>query len=242
MNVWGFRVRPPSLDRALAAFLPARGLTGRSEKRLFDRTIAPGQCVVDVGANQGLYTLLFSRLVGPTGHVYALEPEPTLFAALEANVRRNSLTNVTALSLAAGSARSHGLLRCSRFNRGDNRMGVGVRGRTVAVEIAPLDEIVRARAVEFVKIDVQGYEPRVVQGMQRLIDDSPTMKVLFEFWPAGLARAGHTPGELLDLFLCRGFGIFDLAADGIRRLRDSEVAHLAGTGGSGYRNLLAARE
>jgi FkbM family methyltransferase len=197
---------------------------------------------VDVGANQGLYTLLFSRLVGPTGHVYALEPEPVLFAALEANCRINNTANVTPLRMAAGDTRSQGLLRCSRLNRGDNRLAADARGRAVAVKIVPLDEIVPAGPVSFVKIDVQGYEPRVVNGMRSLIDQSPAMKVLFEFWPAGLSQAGHTPAELLDFFLGRGFGISELSAGGLRKLRGSETAQLARAGGSGYRNLLAARD
>jgi hypothetical protein len=61
LNVWGFRVQPPTVDRALAAFLFRTGAMGRGERQLFERWIVPGTTVVDVGANQGCFTLLCSR-------------------------------------------------------------------------------------------------------------------------------------------------------------------------------------
>src|SRR5436309_2166812 len=78
MMVWGFRVHPPTLDRAAAAWLLNAGLMGAAEKRLFERSVERGHRVLDVGANQGLFTLLFSRLVGDEGHVFALEPDARL--------------------------------------------------------------------------------------------------------------------------------------------------------------------
>src|SRR5438874_622354 len=102
MNVWGFHIHPVKTDRAVAAWLLNAGLSSRAERRFFEASIAPGQFVVDVGANQGIFTLLFSRLVGRDGRVIALEPAPELFAVLDDNCRRNAADNVTRLSSAAG--------------------------------------------------------------------------------------------------------------------------------------------
>ena len=141
MNVWGARIHAPTLDRALAAWLLNAGLMGRAERRLFEGAITRGQLVVDVGANQGVFTLLFSRLVGPEGRVFALEPAPALFEALDQNCRANNAHNVTRLRAAAGETRSRGTLRCSRLNGGDNRLTDSLNGPSFPVEVMPLDDI-----------------------------------------------------------------------------------------------------
>lgn len=242
MNVWGFSVRPPNANRALAAGLLNAGLIGRSERRFLERTVRPGQTVVDVGANLGVFTLLLSRLVGPSGRVVALEPEPDLFRALDENCRRNGAHQVTRVRAAAGDRQSRGVLHCSRFNSGDNRLSGSWRGATIPVEIVTIDETVPHEPVGFVKIDVQGYELHVVRGMQALVDRSPALQVLFEFWPAGLGYAGSAPGDLLEFFLDRGFSLFELSGDGLRRVsRDDVLQSITGRAWS-WKNLLASRE
>ncbi|MSO55894.1 MAG: FkbM family methyltransferase [Acidobacteria bacterium] len=242
MNVWGAQVRPPTMDRALAAWLLNAGFMGRAERRFFEKAVTPGQTVVDVGANQCVFTLLFSRLVGPDGRVFALEPAPALFGALDKNCRINAANNVTRLPIAAGETRSQGVLHCSRFNGGDNRLTDSLKGPTVPVEIVPLDEFLPPDQVSLVKIDVQGYELNVVKGMQAIMDRSPAIKVFFEYWPSGLGYAGCTPGELLDFFIDRRFSLFELSRAGLRKLQGHDVARSTKAGDWSWRNLLAARE
>jgi FkbM family methyltransferase len=242
MRVWGAEVRPPNLDRALAAWLMNIGLMGASERRLFERSIAPGQVVVDVGANQGIFTLLFSRLVGPAGRVIALEPAPALFETLDRNCRLNAAQNVTRLQMAAGESRSQGVLHCSRFNSGDNRLTDSLNGSSLPVQIAPLDDLLPVGQVNLAKIDVQGYELRVVMGMQAILERSATITVCFEFWPSGLKYAGCTPGDLLDFFVDRGFSLFDLSGATLRKLDGHDIARSRMASGRSWRNLLATRE
>jgi FkbM family methyltransferase len=242
VNVWGARVHSPSPDRAVAAWLLNAGFMGRAERRFFEQVVTAGQTVVDVGANQGVFTLLLSRLVGPAGKVFALEPEPRLFHALEESCRRNRADNVTRLQLAAGESRGHGLLRCSRLNGGDNRLTRLPGGSTVPVEIAGLDEILPDQAVNLIKIDVQGYELRVAKGMQKILDRSPAIRVCFEYWPAGLRKAGDTPEALLRFFHDRGFSVFDLTNDGLREFRPRETGQSIAAGDWSWRNLVAVRE
>lgn len=241
MKVWGARVHSPTVDRAVAAWLLNAGLMGKAERRFFESVVADGQAVIDVGANQGIFTLLFSRLVGPGGRVLALEPAPALFAALDENCRINRAENVTRLRAAAGESRRPGLLRCSRFNRGDNALTESPRGLSVPVEIVPLDEMLPTGPVSLVKIDVQGHELAVVKGMQAIIERSPAIIVYFEYWTAGLGRAGSSPGELLDFFIERGFSLFELSGSGRRKIDGRQVARDK-AGNWFWSNLLAARE
>ena len=242
MNVWGARVRSPNVNCMLAAWLLRQGLMGRGERRFFETALKRGQTVVDVGANQGIFTLLFSRLVGPEGRVFAFEPAPTLFAAVDANCRLNGADNVTRFQLAAGATRSDAVLHCSRFNSGDNRLTDSIKGPAVPVSVVRLDEILPSGPVHLIKIDVQGYERHVVEGMQGILDRNSAIKVFFEYWPEGLGYAGCVPAELLEFFLVRGFALFELSSSGLRKLPRREVTRSMRVGKWSWRNLLAARE
>lgn len=242
MNVWGARIRPHSLDRALVAWLLNVGLMARAERQLFEKTVESGQVVVDVGANQGVFTLLFSRLLGPDGRVFALEPSPALFKALDGNCGINAAHNVTRLQIAAGATRSQGSLHCSRFNGGDNRLSSSRTGPSVVVEIVPLDEILPIEQVDLVKIDVQGYELNVAKGMQAIVERSPAIKIFFEFWPVGLEHAGSAPVELLEFFMNRRFSLFELSRGGLRRLDGDDIVRSRNVPAWSWRNLLAVRE
>src|SRR5882724_8977403 len=74
VEVWGNRVTATSLDRLLNLYLHHLGARGTAEKRFLEQHVRPGMCVADIGANQGLYTLLISRILGREGRVYAFEP------------------------------------------------------------------------------------------------------------------------------------------------------------------------
>jgi FkbM family methyltransferase len=242
MKVWGAAVRPPTVDRAVAAWLLNAGLMGGAERRFFESTVKRGQTVVDVGANQGIFTLLFARLVGRDGRVLALEPEPTLFASLDANCRVNGADHVIRRQIAAGDSRGQGVLHCSRFNRGDNRLSDSLDGPSVAVDIVPLDELLPTERVHLIKIDVQGHELQVARGMVRILERVPEIKVFFEYWPAGLGYAGSVPAELPDFFLSRGLSLFELHGAGVRKLSGASLAKVRQAAGRSWTNLLAARE
>jgi FkbM family methyltransferase len=214
---------------------------GGAERRFFESTVKRGQTVVDVGANQGIFTLLFAKLVGPGGRVVALEPEPALFAALDANCRRNGAGHVARHPIAAGETRARGVLHCSRFNRGDNRLNDSLDGPSVPVDIVPLDELLPVEMVSLIKIDVQGHELQVVKGMQQILERARDVKVFFEYWPAGLGYAGTTPGELPDFFLSRGFSLFELHGAAVRKLSGADLVKVRQAAGRSWTNLLAAR-
>jgi FkbM family methyltransferase len=181
---------------------------GRAERRFLEQAVTPGMRVADVGANVGLYTLLLARLAGPTGHVYAFEPEPILFRTLRRNCRRNEAGNVTAFNCALGDAAGQTVFYRSAFNSGDNRLGgLGWQGQGVEVDLARLDDLLPAPRLDFIKMDVQGYELQVLRGMDRVFTASPGLRIYLEFWPAGLRSAGTEPEELLDFLFHKGFRV-----------------------------------
>jgi FkbM family methyltransferase len=120
----------------------------------FARAVRPGDVVYDVGAWIGPYTLLASKLVGPTGRVYAFEPDPVARRRLERNVTANGAQNVEVAPLALG--RSSG---SAFFSGGGSRGSVGQTGE-VAVATVSLGEFAEqtGRAPDLMKVDIEGGE------------------------------------------------------------------------------------
>ena len=94
----------------MGRMLATSGVWEPAATAAFRSLLSPGDVCVDVGAHVGYYTLLASKLVGPAGHVFALEPAPSTFEALSSNLASNAVTNVTALRFAAGAAHGRAAL------------------------------------------------------------------------------------------------------------------------------------
>jgi len=242
INVWDRSMRAASLDRLVALGLHRLGWMGRNEAILLRRLVRPGMHVVDVGANIGLYSLLLARLVDRSGSVLAFEPEPNLFAILRENCLRNDAANIALFQCALG--RTNGLVSFHRsaFNSGDNRLGRPSAGHdAVEVKVERFDDLQPESKPDFVKIDVQGHELAALSGMERTLSASPKVRVLFEFSPAALRKAGTAPELLLQFFRERGFGLYETEDARLTTLEDSQRL-ISDLRGSRYTNLLAARD
>ena len=143
-----------------------------------------GGTFVDVGANNGYYTLIAARAVGSSGEVIAIEPSPSAFARLERNVRINGLSNVELRRLATSNYMGKAKLFLSNVEDGRNSL-VGSRllhsESYVEVDATTLDAIVRNRTIDLLKIDAEGSELAALQGMDGLIRRSPQLKVILEW-------------------------------------------------------------
>ncbi len=246
-RVWGNRLRAPTFDRRLALWLHRAGLMGVSDRTLLEARIKPGMTVVDIGANQGLYTLLFSRLTGKEGTVLAFEPDDLLHAALRENVAFNQADNVESFRLGLGSKRDTLTLYRSLLNSGDNRLAAksaaaGPR-EGVQVQIERLDQVLAGRRIDFVKMDVQGWEMEVFRGMQGLLDApaNARMAIYFEYWPQGLRDAGADPNELLAFLDRNGFTIYPFEGTNLSSVALDPNETALTVSGDQYINLYATR-
>ncbi len=138
--------------------------------RIFARIVGNGDTVVDVGANIGYYTLLFSKLVGPEGKVIAIEASPKIASTLAQNIAENHATNVRIANVAVASERGTATIyEAPRTNIGMTTTRPD-RGFPVAgtVPALPLTEILtadEARRTRLIKIDIEGAEAPVVAGI-----------------------------------------------------------------------------
>jgi FkbM family methyltransferase len=168
----GGRIRYVPGDTLLSA------VVGRWEpwaQRAMRRLVRRGDTCWDVGANAGTHALALSRLVGPSGSVFAVEPHPRSFALLCENVRLNRARNVTALRLAAGSVDGAATLR-SPLGTPGSRLLASLRRETgdesVEVVTRRLDDLREEGALappRFVKVDVEGFDAEVLEGMSETL-------------------------------------------------------------------------
>ncbi len=187
-----------------------------------------GDVVLDVGANIGYFTLLFARQAGPTGRVFAYEPEPVNFKLLARNLELNCYKDrVVAYQKAASDEPGLAALAVVERNRGMNRLWKGPSGSTsIEVEKVVLDDnpLLFERPINLVKIDVEGWELHVLSGMKRLLKCNPQVAIFTEFTPSYLVEAGSIPVQLIELLAGQGRQLFILK-DGSKKLCRVKSSH-----------------
>ena len=136
---------------------------------LIEPLCRPGDCVLDIGANVGDWTIAMAARVGPLGKVIAFEPVPYLAQTIVKTARVNRQGWVEVQQLALGATDGSTEFSVERANSGGSRIG-RVEGdfSHITVETKRLDTFFASRAdvsrIDFVKIDVEGFEEGVLQG------------------------------------------------------------------------------
>jgi len=194
------------------------GVYEKAETKFFRTKCQPGMTFLDVGANIGYYTALAIHAAGPSGKIIALEPDPDSFKYLEQTIAANTAENVQAFPVAASDTAATLPLFISADNRGDNRLYNPRESRPqVEVNAVVTDALLAEKkidTVDFIKIDVQGYEPKVIAGLRETIARSPKLTLLTEFWPKGIRDAGGDPNDFLKVLRGLGLALHELKADG----------------------------
>jgi FkbM family methyltransferase len=170
-----------------------------AERQLMREILVPGAVAVDAGANIGIYSQFLARCVGPVGAVYSFEPAPENFERLRAAAR--GFSNIYLSQTAVGERSGKSELYLSDTLNVDHRTyrTEDSARRVVQIEVVALDDYFKpGQRVDFIKMDVQGYELHVLRGAGRVLADNPAAKLLLELWPYGLKQAGTNWVELID--------------------------------------------
>jgi FkbM family methyltransferase len=186
-------------DPYIGTSLRRWGLWEPSETAYMRWRLRAGMTVVDVGAHVGWYSVVARQAVGPSGRVVAVEPDPANVALLRRNVAGDGGAIVEVHACALGATTGTATLHLADENTGDHRVYPTVERRpALTVPQRRLDDLLAPGTVaHLVKMDVQGAEEGVLDGMPRLIARSPALVMLVEYWPHGLTAFGSDPDALL---------------------------------------------
>jgi FkbM family methyltransferase len=153
------------------------------ELRVVRYLVKPGDTVIDIGANVGVYSKILSKLVGPEGHVYSIEPFPPTFEILCYNLRKLRLDNVEPINVAvsdseavvamtipydSSGAETH--YRASiTMDREEKSKTEVTNVRAVTIDSRFLSE---SGTISFIKCDVEGHEPACIKGAAKFLSQS----------------------------------------------------------------------
>lgn len=172
-----------------------------STSAIAEALIQPGDTVVDIGANIGYFSLLFSKFVGRSGKVLSFEPAPEIVKKLNRNLELNAADNVSvsqlALSDSDGTAK---FFPGPNYNTGLSSLRESDQSRAwFNVELSRFDKIAADWSrITLVKIDVEGAELKVLRGMQHFLQ-SKQPYLLLEVTDSFLRGLGDSAESLLEL-------------------------------------------
>lgn len=207
-----FRFQPGSPHGRLLYY---RGL---AEERLIlklRQLLRPGMTFVDVGANIGLYSVVAAHCVGPTGKVFAFEPQQSLAGRFWENVELNHLGNVIYEPVALG--KTPGTSNLFQVSGHDGQATLRLRpeersvGPVAVVTVRTLSDVLREHGVvsaHGMKIDVEGGELEVLEGFQDRMTAAPPRFIIFECINTHLARFGHRSHDLIAFLRRHGYTVY----------------------------------
>lgn len=224
-----------------------RGSWERGTTRLFEDIIQKGMVVLDVGANIGYFTLIAAKLVGEEGKVFAFEPEPYNFDLLVRNLKLNGYHNVIPTQKAISDKNGRATLFLDKTQWGLHSLSrenvTNSNGNSIEVDVQTLDDFFKDSGdrVDFAKIDVQGAELAVIQGMENIIENNKDLKMVVEFCPVDLIRFSSSPEEFLNRLIGYGFKLYQISESKERVVPVDIASLLKRYQRGGMTNLLATR-
>ena len=208
----------------------------KEEISLLYYLVKPGDTVVDIGANIGLYTVYLSKAVGENGRVLAFEPDPDNLLLLNENIRLNHCDNIIVFPLALGASASTQRLYLCDENKGYQSFAdLAQSGKSIEIEVKKASDFIDNYYPTIVKIDVEGAEPLVWKGMKY----KPPY-LLFEFVPAQIRALGNDPLTFLKTLVTEGYSLQRVENSQLISVTPETMTELAEGTGKDY-NIIAQK-
>jgi FkbM family methyltransferase len=210
-NVHGDMMWLSLKDKGISSGLMAHGYWEPLATKILNETVQEGDIVVDIGANMGYFVLQESKLVGKSGKVFAIEPVAANIELLRKNLQLNYCSNVETFQLAVGATNDEQSsiylsykLNCGSMVFRENINLVEGAVKKVPVSLMTLDRFLENKPIpNFIRMDVEGYEFEIIQGMKGLLARRQPLKLLIEIHPAYLGK--ENLAAMLDLLKQYGF-------------------------------------
>jgi FkbM family methyltransferase len=222
-TVWGQKIFLDTRDISLTPHLLMEGFWEMWITQFFLSRLQPGMTVLDIGANVGYYSLLAASRVGSNGRVYAFEANPSIFEILSLSVEINGFTDTVKLINKAVYSKQTTL----KFYRIKDHLGSSTIMKVldefvddyIEVETVSLDDYFGEQIpkIDLIKIDAEGSEVFIFQGMKRLIESNPQLGVIFEFYPSFVSHVGEEPRQFLQQIESYGFQTYEICHNSMLR-------------------------
>ena len=210
------------------------------EISLLKEHIQKGAVVLDIGANIGFYAQILADIVGDNGMVHCFEPDRTNFGYLQKYVGRNA--RVQLYQSAVGATTTTLKIYLSDTLNVDHRTYEPEHyERVEEIQCIAIDGIFKGQKVDFIKMDIQGFEYEALKGMQHTLENNPHLKIISEFWPYGLYKAGSSALEYFDKLTSLGFKCALIENNVTKQLMRNTVEKINQEPEEKYYNILAWR-
>lgn len=217
----GLDIVVPASESGLIAFVIRHGTESIEPGvgAIIRGSLPVGGTAIDVGANIGLHTLAMAQNVGERGKVFAFEPNPKIARALQRTLNLNGFSGTTSLLQKAASDQTGSVRMYLSEHSPESSLFPLDTAHPVDVDAVTVDSIVPpGTVVDLIKIDVEGAEPLVYRGMQRVLSESPKIRLIMEWSSSHFARSGLDAESFFSLLSQDGFKAY--------RIDDSEPGNV----------------
>lgn len=185
----------------------------KDELNLVKKLLSHGDVFFDVGANIGVYTLIASQLVGDNGQVHSFEPLPDVNDLLNTNVRLNKCNNVTVNPFAVGDRDGTTQIFINAQNAlsslGNTNRGAVLQSQNVRiVTLDSYSSSANLSRIDFLKIDVEGFEGHVLRGAEEILDRSTNLIVMSELAKKNFKPLGFSVKDVIDWMRGKNFEVW----------------------------------
>ena len=227
------------------------GIHGTHDFKIIKNNVKDGDNVIDLGANIGYFTLILAKLVGPTGKVFAFEPDPRNLALLKKNVEYNNYKNVIIVPKAVSNVNDKCTLYTGQKTFGQNKIYKPKNTKIqkfipIDSETVRLDDFFKTNGlldkISFIKMDVEGAEFLALSGMKEILKLNKNIKIFTEAEISYLEDAGSSYDQFIDLLTENDFtfSIADNRTETLTKVNKSQLEKILNDEGSV--NIFCVRE
>jgi FkbM family methyltransferase len=162
------------------------GVREKKSTEIMKRFIRPDDIILELGANIGYYVLIESTVLSDTGYIYAVEPAPENVTLLKKNIALNNIRNVEVFHMAMSDKEGIAKLYMGKACNLHSLVGSpnAIDAEFVEVETNTVDNFLKGRkSITFLRMDIEGYEATVIDGMQETLESPGLKKMFIEIHP-----------------------------------------------------------